>query len=81
MELTPKEKELLSTIVDNYIEKLANDAANVHVYMRYARACGEIADHGDKYIHNIRFWEVRNKIQDFILQEKELVFKLRNKLI
>ncbi len=63
-----------------YIEHLRNDEDNSHKYMAYAHFCGEIGSSGDKYTNNIRFFDVNDKIKDYISDLKIRSNKLITKI-
>ena len=77
---SPEETELLQDMLTAYIEKLSKDDEAFRKYMMYAHLCGEISDSGDKYSNNIRFFDVKDKITDYISDLRIKSNKLTTKL-
>jgi len=82
LELTNEERLLFFEMSDFYLQhKLDKDSDSIGCYMAYAKHIGEIADVGDKYTDNIRFFEVKNKIRNYLSERKQAVYDLRKKLL
>ena len=77
---SPEETELLQDMPNVYIGHLSKDDTNFRKYMLYAHLCGEIADSGDKYANNIRFFDVKHKIENYISDLKIRSNKLTTKI-
>jgi hypothetical protein len=58
---------LLIDVFNYYIEeKLQKDSSDINKYLGYAEDIGEIAQSGQKYIDNIKFYNVKNAIRGHI---------------
>jgi hypothetical protein len=81
-ELSNEEKQLLYDVIEFYIEhKLKVDRNDVRTYVMYAEILGEIAQVGDKYTDNVRFYQIKSRIYDLIDKQIEDLRKLCRRII